>query len=79
MRKIIKDLICKLYYKYYFTSETQSSLFITYYVPGIVNNGPAGTYVFGLIDEKLKKIDPILDVVKWNPIAGVNGGEIKLK
>jgi len=73
MKKLIKNVICKLYYKYYFTSEKQANLFITYYVPGIVSNGPAGTYVFGLINEKRSEIDPILDYVKWEPIAGVNG------
>ena len=44
----------------------------------IVSNGPAGTYVFGMINDKMNQIDSILDIVKWNPIAGVNGGEIKL-
>ncbi len=65
MKKLFKYLICKIYYKYYFTKEAQSNLFITYYFPCVFEKQPAGTYVALKLNEKTGKFAPIIDIIHY--------------
>jgi hypothetical protein len=64
--KVIKNVIAKLYYKYCFIEDSNNSMYyINYYIPGYINDGPAGTYMALKLNKETSKFEPIFDVIKY--------------
>lgn len=56
MKKFIKKIISKLYYKYCFRESKLGQHIVIFYVPLLLENDcpVTGTYVFGVLNEKIE-------------------------
>lgn len=75
MKKMFKNLICHLYYKYCYRQEALAQHIATWYMPCIMKDGTpiTGTYIFGIINERIASENFEL----WNPPAGTKRGVIQ--